>query len=181
MENKKTKVFFIHDNLSQQDPESVSNQSKIRNYYDFIMKSINNKFHYQNERKVPNKLLSKNQNDGPQIQNVCYGVLALIIPIMASFPITLMPTQNVVLYPEYWYETMILNIPGTFLTATYTVIGARMLFDCVAKNMIKMIADISFSMTMTWVMQMSMFHIIWTTILGYIEPVPFKCILSYCK
>ena len=34
MENKKTKVFVIHDNLSQQDPESVSNQSKITNHYE---------------------------------------------------------------------------------------------------------------------------------------------------
>ena len=177
MENKKTKVFVIHNNSSQQDPESVSNQSKIRNHYDVIKNSIINKFHYRNERKVSNKQPSENQKDGTQIRNVCFGLLALIIPIMASFPITMIPTQNVVLYPEYWYETMISIIPSHFLTAICVVVGARMLFDCVEKNMMKMIADISFSLTITWVMSMCLFHFIWTTILGYIEPVPFKCLL----
>ena len=137
MEIRKTKVFVIQNSSNGQDPESISNQPKIKNHdeakgatehirlvFAFIKKLINNKFHYRNERKASNKQLSKNEKDGTQIRNVCFGLLALIIPIIASFPITMIPTKNVVLYPEYWYETMIFIIPSTFLTAIYAVVGA---------------------------------------------------------
>ena len=64
-----------------------------------------------------------------------------------------------------------------FLQAGMIVVRAQMVFDFDNKKMLKILFDLCCTCTWAIILPFFSIHLVWTQILEYIEPFPFKCVL----
>jgi len=97
----KVEVFTVPNTVAG-NPESVKVPRKKKSFFtwSYFKEWMNNK----KRCKQPDvKLFNRNVDDSKLIDGF-YGLLALLILIVSPFSITLLPVNNSLAYPEYWYE-----------------------------------------------------------------------------
>ena len=120
---------------------------------------------------------SSNLHDGvdSKFTNSLYGILVLAIMILSPFSVTLIPTHNVLIDSEYWYEYLASTsscIP--FLAAGVINEINFVLNNCIKKRAINAIIDLTITNKIAQTLAIVLMHLIWSEILGYYEPVPFR-------
>ena len=116
--------------------------------------------------------------DDSKFIDAFYGPLILLIIIISPFSITLLPMNNVFVQPEYWYELPISTISLTVFTST-AIVTLKPLLDCdFNKQTIKAILDLFMVSKTAEALVIWLIHFIWSDVLGYNEPCPFRLTLS---
>ena len=104
-----------------------------------------------------------------------YGVLTLAILIIAPCSITLLPFNNVFISPESWYEIMFATISVHFFLASSNAIIAVDLFSSIIKkSRTRLAIEFFITLKVIEILATSIVHIIWSNIMGCIEPVPYR-------
>ena len=125
MSNDKGKVFTIPPDLIVDKKESIRTCSKRKKLWNGLKKFKLANFHLNGDDiRVEYPEESANADKSRLIDGI-YGPVALVICISASFTVTLLPAQNVITNPEYWYEIFFSTSSFFFFLATATVIEAE--------------------------------------------------------
>ena len=132
-------------------------------------------------RKVSTSTILESKSDISKIiQSSCcngfYGVFALILCITSCIPIILIPIYDNVKYPEFWFGVILSSPPVIFFIVASIVVRAQTILNCFNERMKRTILDIFCTSFFAEVAACSLLHLIWTTFLGYLEPVPWKCV-----
>ena len=113
--------------------------------------------------------------------NILFLLIIIIASVLWSTPITMIPTTNIIIYPEYWWE-MIVN--GDFLTyaimqAGFTMVECKLIFGLVWIDMrwLFFCFFIIFYVLLTSIWCIS--YLIWTVWLEYNSPIPFAALIIY--
>ena len=124
-----------------------------------------------------------NKDDDIKLTHMFYGPLTLVFLTASSFSITLLPVNNVLLHPEYWYEIFFTTLSQAIFTASQvaTLIDSDVLFFvCFTKSKMRIFLELFFSVKITEILLICFIHLLWSRILGYYEPFPFRqSITSY--
>ena len=132
-------------------------------------------FHAKEDNNILKKEANKSKKDELHYSNMCFGGFALVVSIIATFPITLIPVHNIVIHPEFWYEQILTFTPFTLFSAIFIAVRASIVFESYDKELSKKIFYLWFPATIFANLFVYLFHFVWTTILGFIEPMPFRC------
>ena len=101
------------------------------------------------------------------------GIGILLCSVALSMLVTCIPHHNIILYPEYWYESMSTIISWVPCFAARNVIEARMLLQAQKiltwKSVLKHVLLISLGK----VTSISTIQVIWTNFLSLRSPMPF--------
>ena len=109
--------------------------------------------------------------------NAFYGTIAFVVCVAGCCPATLIPVHNSVINPQFWYEVLISFLALTFFIAGSFVIRAQKVFNCFNNRLKRITFDLCCSSFLVTVVFCVLLHLVWTKVLGYIEPVPWKCIM----
>ena len=64
------------------------------------------------------------------IWNFLYVLIILVISILWSTPATLIPVHNAILFPSYWWETILSgSIPNALYLAGYTIVEWKIIYN----------------------------------------------------
>ena len=129
-------------------------------------------------KKQNNSIFDCNKANEKNILHGLYGPLALVICILGSTCVTLIPAHNVITNPEFWYEIILPIIILGFAHAGMIVVRAQMIFDFGNRKTLKMLLDLCCTYTLVITLSFCLIHLVWTQILAFIEPFPFKCALT---
>ena len=70
-----------------------------------------------------------NNDDDSNLIDGFYGLLALLILILAPLSITLIPVNNILANPEYWYEIILSTISNELFLATAASMELNVVFN----------------------------------------------------
>ena len=145
MTNKKAKIFLVQEASRISSDASIGN-SKDQDSHDHFRLSSNG----------------------------LYGILTLIILILAPFSITLLPVHNALFEPFYWYELMYSSF-SFFLFSTFCVIlGVKETLNPFKKLSLKLIIDLLVASKGSEMLALCLMHLFWSDVFGYLEPFPFR-------
>ena len=112
--------------------------------------------------------------DDSKFADALYGPLVLLIIIASPFSVTLLPMNNVLIQPKYWYELPISTSSLTIFIST-AVVALKPLVDCgFKKPTTKAIFDLFMVCKTTEALIIWLIHLIWSEFLGYYEPFPHR-------
>ena len=177
MSNQSTKIFVlrpcpvIHKNISskKRKRKSIGNLCGAK---ELIF------------RKNIIKLQSLSQLNGDhntdwKLIDGLYGLLALGILIAAPVSVTLLPTNNVVTNPEYWYEITYSNLSVYFFLASASAVELEVLFrDFIKLNKTRMFAELFFTLKISELILACVIHLTWSETFHYHEPFPFRSLIT---
>ena len=103
-----------------------------------------------------------------------YGLLALIINLMASFVITMVPVHNSITNPKYWYEMMFSSASWILFEVTANTIAMVSIIDPFNKRSIFVILNLLTPVIITGMLSDYIIHIFWSMVLGYFDPIPYR-------
>ena len=114
------------------------------------------------------------------IYNLLYVFIILFVSILWSTPATLIPAQNAIQYPEYWWEVL---VTGSLTIALYlagvTILDWKVLYNLTYFQLlypfIGLFANALVSLAVSW----CICYFIWTPWLGYNNPMPFVGMICY--
>ena len=173
--NTKTEIFTVKP-LSTVDIEPSVHRTDRKEKAIRTLDSCKGKNVHQNRRKE--MVLFVPDNDDSKFIDAFYGPLVLLIIITSPFSITLLPMNNVFIQPKYWYELPIstISLTGFFSTA---LVAMKPLFECdFNKTTMKAILDLFIVIKMAEALVICLIHLIWSDVLWYYEPFPFRLTLS---
>ena len=99
--------------------------------------------------------------------------------ILSPFSVTLIPTHNVFINPEYWYEHLVSTSSGILFLASGGINELNfVLNNCIKKGAINAIINLIITNKIAQTLAIFLMHLIWSKILGYYEPVPFRQFLA---
>ena len=130
--------------------------------------------HNKERVMVLNKEIETNDNDVFKNIHSLYGPLALLILTSASFSVALIPVHNVITHPEYWYEIIFSSFSSSFFMASCCVIGLETVLNPFNNRILQVFFDLFITFKLTEILMCCSIHIIWSTILRYIEPFPHR-------
>ena len=120
-----------------------------------------------------------NDDDDAKINAVWYGILTLLILILAPFSFTLLPVNNIFTSPECWYEFIFTTSSWQiFYSVTSAISIDLVLKDLIKKKLSRIIMELFLSVKITEILLICTIHLIWSDILGYYEPFPFRQMLT---
>ena len=117
---------------------------------------------------------SKHKNHHVISSNGLYGLLTLFILCASPFSVTLLPVNNVMVHPEYWYEFMYSNISLLLFIVITVVTELEVLLNPFNKQTLKVICDVMVTAKTFDILVLCIIHLLWTEVFGYMEPVPFR-------
>ena len=123
---------------------------------------------------------SKHKNHHVISSNGLYGLLALFILCASPFSVTLLPVNNVMVHPEYWYEFMYSNISLLLFIVITVVTELEVLLNPFNKQTLKVICDVMVTAKTFDILVLCIIHLLWTEVFGYMEPVPFRFAITSC-
>ena len=172
----KFEVFTVQSNVAGK-PATVKLHMKkksVRNWNHFKGRKK-----YLKRKKYPFVESFKDKNDDSNFIDGFYGLLTLLLLILAPFSITLIPMNNIFANPEYWYETVF----STISTALFMSIAGSMELNIVFnghynRGKLRMIAELFMINKTSHFLIICIIHIIWTYALGYYEPFPRRGIIA---
>ena len=103
-----------------------------------------------------------------------YGILALATCTMACFTITLLPAHNAITNPEYWYEIIFSLSSWCLFNGITHIIAAKSIINPFNKTLMSVIIYLLVPFTLTGILAVGFIHLIWSLLLGYFEPFPFR-------
>ena len=103
-----------------------------------------------------------------------YGLLATIVTILASFSVALLPTNNVLVHPQYWYEVIFSTILWFLYKAICTATEVKAMQIPFNKSILGVIVDLFTFAKATEVAAYFFIHLVWSEIYGYFEPFPHR-------
>ena len=103
-----------------------------------------------------------------------YGLVVLVVCIISCIPISLIPMHDLITDPEYWYELMIIFLPLGFLHSGHIAIAVKTLLNDLNKRLPALIVDLFCTTTLASAFLVSLLHILWSSVWGYLEPFPFR-------
>ena len=106
-----------------------------------------------------------------------YGPLALVISILSSFWTTLLPVHNVLINPNYWYEILFSSVAFVFLVASFVAVRSEAVLKPFNKRTFSIIFHLFVAYKGTEILAHCGVHLIWSKLIGYFEPFPFRCAL----
>ena len=174
--NKKTEIFTVQPVSNVDIKPSVTRADRTK-------KSIRTLNTCKGQKATQNRkkeiVLFVPNTDDVRFIDAVYGPLVLFIITASSFSLTLLPMNNVFVQPKYWYELPISSTSLTVFISISTVVVFKPLVDCnFNKATMKAIADLFMVSKTAEVLIMWLIHFIWSDILGYYEPFPFRLTLS---
>ena len=115
-------------------------------------------------------------NESIQIdwKRFCLQILATILltASISSF-ITIIPFQNTVLYPEYWYESMIQLIPNSISWAVFYAVMDAYFLNCMFIREIRYVLKMCLASNILKVVLYCAFYYYWTQYMGMNWPLFF--------
>ena len=158
------------------EKETTKGKSNIFLIQSFSMGSAKSQLGVRNQETRSEDLYD---DDAIKINGVWYGILTQLILILAPFSFTLLPVNNILTSPECWYEFI-------FTTTSWQIfhsVSLAISIDLVLKGLIKkhltrVMMELFLSMKITEILLIWIIHLIWSDILGYYEPFPFRQMLT---
>ena len=108
------------------------------------------------------------------------GVLILILTIAMSLTVTLWPQHNVILQPEYWYESLGIWIFGhTMAVAVSDIFERNVIMKSKQIMSIKLLMQHFIIIASGYILVYVTTYILWVKILQYCHPMPFAGLFCY--
>ena len=173
----KVKVFTVQSTVAG-NPGAVKlprKKKSVRNWSYFKARRNNRK-----RCKYPViKPFNKNDDKSKLIDSF-YGLLALLILILSPFSITLLPVNNSLAHPEYWYEILFSTTSVGLFYSIAGIIEVNAVFNglFIKKERMRMIAEVFMAHRITEILIICLIHLIWSDVLGYYEPFPGRLFIS---
>ena len=173
--NKKTEIFTVEPVVIVEIKSSVQWTDRKEKSICTLNNCKGKKFDQNGNKEM---VLFEPKKDESKVIDAFYGLLVLLIIITSPFSITLLPINNVFVQPKYWYELPISTISLTVFPSIFVVILKPLLGCDFNKKPMKVILDLFMVTKTTEVLIIWLIHFIWTDVLGYYEPFPFRLTLS---
>ena len=172
---KKSEIFTIEPIATVEIKPSVRTTDRKTISIRILNSCKEQNAHQNGSRKmvrfVPN-------TDDSKFIDAFYCPLALLILITSPFSITLLPMNDIFVHPNYWYELPISTISLTVFAST-AIVTLKPLLDCdFKKQTMKAILDLFMVSKTAEALVIWLIHFIWSDVLGYNEPCPFRLTLS---
>ena len=107
-----------------------------------------------------------------------YGILLQIILIAAPCSIFLIPYNNAITNPKYWYETIFSIISlQLFAAFTFAIEIEALMSDVIKKSSTWIFLQMFLILKLGEVIIKIIIHLIWSEIMGYFEPFPLRSYL----
>ena len=112
--------------------------------------------------------------------NSLYFVVILGCNILTTSILTLIPRQNSVLYPSYWYEIALMYITVIAANATFThILEIYIYLNITSLASLKMGLKYLFRSFLVVGIPYLTCYLIWTVILGSSHPMPFLAFITF--
>ena len=105
--------------------------------------------------------------------NCLYGLLILFACILYTSVLTFIPRHNSILYPDYWYEAMILFIGISIRNTALTIVELYIFTNAKALLSMQVIFKAFIGIWLLFAVPYCAGYLIWTYHLGYHHPMPF--------
>ena len=126
-----------------------------------------------------NKKVRILDQDDVSCWNGLYGVFVLIVCIVMSSFYILIPQHNVIESPEFWYESLFVNVFGWWtLYGTQKVFDGGMILGCPYIISWKVITNLFLTSAITYAILHCLIYLFWSVILHYNHPMPFHCLIA---
>ena len=156
----------------------VEKKIEIRKFFPNLNHFLE-RIRHQKERilSVVNQLNSNFTNNS-KIAEILYGPLTLAILIVSPLSVTLLPVNNVIVDPEYWYENVFSMLSWHFFLAIAVALNMKALLgDCIKKDTTRVIMELFVVMQVIRTLGVGIIHLIWSVIFQFYEPFPFRGML----
>lgn len=110
-----------------------------------------------------------------------YGILALLILTSSAISATLIPVNNILMNPDYWYEIIFSSSSTAFFYACCSTIGAEALLSPFKKKIFKVILIQFLILMAVNTFRFCAIHLLWSYVLGYFEPFPHRWRFILCS
>ena len=132
MMSDRSMIFTIHGtssnwNISPKQEKLVKNE-----YVSDLKQSFRPKSKRFRPKRSSNRLLRPLQQTldiDPKFTDSLYGILSLLIMTISSFSVTVLPVNNILVNPEYWYEIIISTSFAPFFMACATAFKIKSVVD----------------------------------------------------
>lgn len=126
------------------------------------------------KRLMLRKSWATEMNDATKTSSIdgFYGILALMILTSSSLSATMIPVNNILINPEYWYEIIFSLASSAFFFACASTIGAEAVLAPFKTKMYQVIFFQFLTYMATTIFVTCTIHVLWSNLLGYFEPFP---------
>ena len=126
------------------------------------------------------RALQQNVDMDPKFTDSLYGILSLLIMTLSSFSVTVLPVNNVLMKPEYWYEIIFSTSFAPFFMACATAFKIKSILDeCVSRGTVRLILELFLSYKITEASGICLIHLFWSESFGYYEPFPLRQFITH--
>ena len=173
-------------NISEIDIERVdSNESRTHSNTDVVTLLELETIRHESKAKLRNILFKKIlSNEADKLSLLKFGLVILgtiLVSTVSTFPFTLIPIHNVILYPGYWYEVLFLFPKWFIWLAIYYIYVPGFYLNIVYIKRFRHILVIFLSLTLTSFVVIPVGYCVWTYVLHLQYPIPWSgYTLSYC-
>ena len=121
------------------------------------------------------RIMKKSQTYNGSHTDGFYGLLTQFILILSPLSLFLIPYNNAITNPEYWYEIIFSTLSLHFFLASSSAINFEILMgDVIKKTRSRIFLELFMFLKITEIVVTSIAHLIWSKILGYFEPLPLR-------
>ena len=112
--------------------------------------------------------------------NLLYTLIILLSSVLFTFPAILIPQQNSLKYPEYWWEAIVPVVIANALSSTLdNQLECKVIFRFEFLNKFTLFLRLYVVAAVSAVISGVMNHLIWTEWLGNNHPIPFLAFISW--
>ena len=179
MENNKLKIFTVLTSSNMNSNHFVTRKTMKEELFQAmtqfgadVRRIASRKLEHQNEEKLEEGTNSK-------CIHGLFGPFAIFICIASTFGVMLLPTHNIFLNPECWYELTFSTTLFYLFASTVVAIETEACVSPFNKGTFKAIKDLFVCSKSAEIAVLFFMHLIWTEILGRFEPVPYRMIISF--
>ena len=104
---------------------------------------------------------------------ILYPFCLVLLSFSSTIPLSLIPAHDLILYPEYWYESLFHGVLLSTWSFAYWCITAGMVLNITYILRKRNILWVSFIGNVTWFSIQAFAYYFWTHILEYQYPIPF--------
>ena len=106
--------------------------------------------------------------------------VAISLCFSSFLSLTLVPYHNVILFPYYWYESILPNIFGSVPCCLgLFIVQIQMILEYHEATSRAFILKLFLTWTIFLILSHCLGHILWTAYLGYVSPIPFSLVIDF--
>ena len=132
--------------------------------------------------RIGNECIQNDSEDTKSdfVWNITYVLIILILSTMFSYPMLLFPLHNSILFPQYWYEPIVIGTFAVILTLSLdTLIIIKYCLRADSMISLQVFIQLYFVTATFWVSINCLCNFVWTVAIGYHHPMPLSLILGY--